>query len=85
MADPTYPDTDAGIGNAPDDRPAPTGMPRWVKVLGGVILALVLVFVVLKLTGIGGDHGPGRHMDGDGQEQDGGTDDGEHDPSDWDH
>jgi hypothetical protein len=38
-----------------------TGTPRWVKVAGIVVLVLVLVFVVLKLTGLGGSHGPGRH------------------------
>jgi hypothetical protein len=85
MADPTYPPTGETIGNEPDDRAAPTGVPRWVKVFAAVILALVLLFVGLKLTGIGGDHGPGRHGGGDGQEQHSGTDDGEHDPSDWDH
>ncbi|WP_324276994.1 hypothetical protein [Blastococcus brunescens] len=29
-----------------------------------VVGLLVLVFVVLQLTGIGGKHGPGRHMSG---------------------
>jgi hypothetical protein len=81
MADPTYPET----GDIPDlgtnQRSAPTGMPRWVKAFVVAILALVLLFVVLKFTGIGGDHGPGRHGGGDDQEQDGGG----HDPSDWDH
>ena len=44
------------------DRPTPPGMPRWVKVSGAVVLASVLLFVILRLTGLGGDHGPGRHM-----------------------
>ena len=44
------------------DRPAPPGVPRWVKVSGAIVLALILLFVVLRLTGLGGDHGPGRHM-----------------------
>lgn len=35
-----------------------TGMPRWVKVLGLVALALVVVVLILLL---GGGHGPGRH------------------------
>jgi ABC-type transporter Mla subunit MlaD len=35
--------------------------PRWVKVFGIVALVVVLAFVVLVLTGRGGDHGPGRH------------------------
>lgn len=39
----------------------PPAMPRWVK--AGLIVAgvLLLVFVVLKLTGMGGQHGPGMH------------------------
>jgi hypothetical protein len=66
------------------DGPRTTGMPRWVKVFAIVVLGLVLLFVVANLTGIGGNHGPGRHGDGDDQEQP--TDDGGgHDPSDWDH
>ena len=41
-----------------------TGPPRWVKVLGAIALALVLLFVVLKLAGGPGEHGPGRHGPG---------------------
>lgn len=44
-----------------------SGTPRWVKVFGLVALALVLLFVVLQLTGVGGDHGPGRHGGSGGQ------------------
>jgi hypothetical protein len=44
------------------DRSGPPGMPRWVKIAGIVVLALVLLFLVLELTGVGGDHGPGRHL-----------------------
>ncbi len=47
-------DTDAGRGSS-------TGTPRWVKVSGIVALLLVVVFVVLKFTGLGGEHGPARH------------------------
>lgn len=36
--------------------------PRWVKILFTVAIVLILLFVVLKLTGIGGEHGPGRHL-----------------------
>jgi hypothetical protein len=64
MADPTGysdPDDDAHVrsdlGSAP-------GMPRWVKVSGAIVGALVLVFVILRLTGIGGEHGPGMHGSG---------------------
>lgn len=44
------------------DQPGPPGMPPWVKIAGVVVLALVLLFLVLRLAGLGGDHGPGRHM-----------------------
>jgi hypothetical protein len=37
-------------------------MPRWVKIAGIVVLALLLLFLVLQLIGIGGGHGPGRHL-----------------------
>ena len=37
------------------------GMPRWVKVSGIIVIGLVLLVVILLLTGVGGDHGPGRH------------------------
>ncbi len=40
----------------------PPSTPRWVKVSGIIIIALVLLFIILKLTGIAGNHGPGRHF-----------------------
>lgn len=40
----------------------PPGMPRWVKVSLIIVIALILLFVILKLTGIGGKHGPMRHF-----------------------
>jgi hypothetical protein len=40
-------------------------MPRWVKVTAIVAGVLVAIFVVLQLTGVGGQHGPGRHTLGD--------------------
>lgn len=43
------------------DTPPYPGAPRWVKVLGIIATVLVLLFLVLKVTGIGGHHGPGRH------------------------
>lgn len=46
------------------DTGTPPRMPRWVKLAAIVAGILVLLFVVLKLTGIGGEHGPGRHMSG---------------------
>ena len=49
---------DSGVGN---DRGAPPGTPRWVKLFGIVALVLILLFVVIQLSGRGGDHGPGNH------------------------
>jgi hypothetical protein len=40
------------------------GAPRWVKVSGVIGLVVVLVFVLVLVVG-GGNHGPGRHSDGD--------------------
>jgi hypothetical protein len=39
---------------------------RWVKVSLIIVTVLVLVFVALRLAGVGGDHGPGRHVPGGG-------------------
>ena len=44
---------------------AHVGTPRWVKVSLLVVGALVLVFVLANITGVAGDHGPGRHGGGD--------------------
>jgi len=38
--------------------------PRWVKVFGAVVLAVLVAFVVLQLTGVAGEHGPRRHFGG---------------------
>lgn len=38
-----------------------TGTPLWVKVFGIIALVVILVFVVLLVTGRGGEHGPSRH------------------------
>jgi len=40
---------------------ASTGTPRWVKVFGIIALIVVLLLAIVLLTGVGGDHGPGRH------------------------
>ncbi|TFV79370.1 hypothetical protein E4P39_01630 [Blastococcus sp. CT_GayMR19] len=57
MTDPNpAPDLDRDL-----DGGTPPGMPRWVKVSAIVVGVLILVFLVLQLTGIAGDHGPGRH------------------------
>jgi uncharacterized cupredoxin-like copper-binding protein len=39
----------------------PYRTPRWVIVLGIIALVLVLLVGIVLLTGIGGEHGPGRH------------------------
>ena len=44
------------------DPPPYPGAPRWVTVAGIIVIALVLLVVILLVTGIGGPHGPGRHM-----------------------
>ena len=36
--------------------------PRWVKIFGIVALIVILLVVVVLVTGIGGEHGPGRHV-----------------------
>jgi len=57
VADPScYPDSGQSDGERPPR------MPRWVKISLIVVAILVLLFLVLKLTGIGGQHGPGRHL-----------------------
>lgn len=48
-------------GGAPrEGRPPAT--PGWVKVSGIVVGAVLLVFLILKLAGAGGQHGPGMHQ-----------------------
>lgn len=41
-----------------DMRPYP-GTPRWVKILGIIVIVAVLLFVIMHLTG---GMGPGMHM-----------------------
>ena len=56
MADlPPYrdPSDDTGVG---------PGTPRWVKVFAIILIVLVLLVGIIMFTGIGGPHGPGRHM-----------------------
>ncbi len=51
--------------STPDRTSAPPpypGMPRWVKLAGIIALVLVLLVVVLMVAGVGGQHGPGRHL-----------------------
>jgi len=43
--------------------PAPyPGMPRWVKISGIILGVMIVLAVILMATGIGGPHGPGRHL-----------------------
>ncbi len=42
--------------------PPPYSTPAWVKVFVIIVIVLVLLFVVLMFTGVGGPHGPGRHI-----------------------
>jgi uncharacterized cupredoxin-like copper-binding protein len=44
---------DTGVGS---------GTPRWVKVFGIIVIVLVLLIGIIMFTGLGGQHGPGRHM-----------------------
>jgi hypothetical protein len=39
-------------------------MPRWVKVFLAVGLVLVALLIIGNVTGIAGEHGPGRHGGG---------------------
>jgi len=42
------------------------GVPRWVKVIGIVVAMLIVLVVLAQLTGLAGDHSPGRHLGGQG-------------------
>ena len=44
------------------DRGSPPSTPRWVKVFGIIGIVLVLVVVIIMFTGVGGKHGPDRHI-----------------------
>jgi hypothetical protein len=43
------------------DRPPYPGTPLWLKVSGIIAIVLVLLVVIIIFTGVGGEHGPGRH------------------------
>ena len=40
----------------------PYSTPRWVKIVGIIVIVLVLLVGTLMFAGVGGEHGPGRHM-----------------------
>jgi len=44
-----------------DHAPYP-GIPRWVKIFGIVGIVVVLLAVIIILAGVGGEHGPVRHV-----------------------
>jgi hypothetical protein len=60
----SVPDLDSHADIERTDGGATSGTPRWVKVFLIIGLALVLLFVIGKVSGVGGDHGPGRHGGG---------------------
>lgn len=50
--------------SAPASAPSPQPTyrtPRWVIISGIVALIVVLLIILVMATGIGGEHGPGRH------------------------
>lgn len=51
---------DPDLGRDPATE-TPHQRPWWVKVSLVIVAALIALFVVLKLLGVGGDHGPGLH------------------------
>jgi hypothetical protein len=42
----------------------PPKAPRWVKVAAIIVGVLVLLFLILKVIGVGAEHGPGQHLPG---------------------
>ncbi|WP_151484971.1 hypothetical protein [Streptomyces albicerus] len=66
MADPLrHPATGDNTGVGPDrgsPLSTPPRAPRWVKASAITVGVLILLVVIMKLTGLGGNHGPGRHM-----------------------
>lgn len=53
---------------SPPPEASPPGAPRWLKLSGIIVAALVVVIVILAVTGVlGGQHGPGRHLPGGGR------------------
>ena len=63
MTDPqSAPTADDATGPAASQQARPPATPRWVK-MSGVVLALIVLAVLVKVLvggGVGG-HGPGRH------------------------
>ena len=57
---PSYSDSDDDTARG--SIPEYPGMPRWVKISGIIALVLVLLVGIMLVTGLGGSHGPGRHV-----------------------
>jgi hypothetical protein len=56
MAEPSpYSDSNSDTSDGPRT-------PRWVKVFVIIALVLVLMVAIMIFTGLGGEHGPGRHL-----------------------
>lgn len=45
-----------------DSAPKPPPRPLWVKV--SLVVLLVIIAVVVVMAIVGGEHGPGRHLQG---------------------
>jgi hypothetical protein len=61
MAEPRQPRATEEDTHMADLPPYP-GIPRWVKVCGIIGIVLVLLIAIVMFTGVGGEHGPWRHM-----------------------
>lgn len=61
----SYPDSNSDTGDDTRVRPdpgSPPSMPLWVKLFVIIAFVLVLMVALMILAGVGGPHGPGRHM-----------------------
>ena len=63
------------MGTSVRDKAAKQPAPRWVKILGIIAVALILLVAIALATGLGGPggHGPGRHMPGGDQQMEPGN------------
>ena len=53
-------ESNSAAESAPSPQPA-YRTPRWVIITGIVALVLILLVIIVIATGLGGEHGPGRH------------------------
>jgi hypothetical protein len=56
--------SDGGNPDGAEGAGTPPGAPRWVKAVAVVVGVLAVLLIVAKVTGLGGEHGPGRHLSG---------------------